>query len=71
MSYHVVNENYQKAEEDSVLKIHELEEANVMLENNLMEMAEGLKEKEMELQEAKIKQDSLEKQIIAIRSIKN
>ena len=59
MSYHVVNENYQKAEEESVLKIHELEEANVMLETNLMEMAEGLKEKEMELQEARIKQESL------------
>ena len=54
-----------------MLKIHELEEANVMLETNLMEMAEGLKEKEMELQEARIKQESLEKQLLAIRGIKD
>jgi hypothetical protein len=42
-----------------------------MLETNLMEMAEGLKEKEMELQEARIKQESLEKQLLAIRGIKD
>jgi hypothetical protein len=42
-----------------VLKIHDLEEANTMLENNLMELAETLKEKEMELHESALKQQSL------------